>query len=97
VAHAAVSLATLRPGQRGRITQLEGDDAVAVRLLELGLLPGELVEVLGTAPFGDPLAVLIRGTRLAVRRCDAARIQILVSPSAAAAPAPAPAPEVTLA
>ena len=35
--------------------------------MELGLLPGEPIEVLGRAPFGDPIAVLIRGTRLAVR------------------------------
>jgi ferrous iron transport protein A len=78
----AVTLAQLSPGQRGRIVELQGDDAVAVRLFELGLLPGEIVEVLGLAPLGDPMAVVIRGTRLAVRRSDAARISVLVSTDA---------------
>ncbi|MCB1598373.1 MAG: ferrous iron transport protein A, partial [Gammaproteobacteria bacterium] len=46
------------------------------RLMELGLLPGEPVELIGRAPLGDPLAVLIRGTRVALRTRDARRIRI---------------------
>ena len=76
------SLDRLRPGDRGVIAELIGDDPVTVRLLEMGLLPGEPVEVLGVAPLGDPLAIRVRGTRLALRRIDAARVQ-LVSPPAA--------------
>lgn len=75
------TLAQLHTGDRGRIIGVRGDDAVSVRLLELGLLPGVEVEVLGVAPFGDPLAVALKGTRLAIRRRDAQRIELLHSPA----------------
>jgi ferrous iron transport protein A len=70
------SLDSLLPGQRGVIAALSGDDPVTVRLLEMGLLPGEEVELLGVAPLGDPLAILVRGARLAIRRRDASRVQL---------------------
>jgi len=70
------SLALLSPGQVGVIAEVIGDDPVTVRLLEMGLLPGEPVEVVGVAPLGDPLAIHVRGARLALRRCDAARVQL---------------------
>ena len=39
------SLDQLRPGQRGRIAALTGDDALVQRLMEMGLFEGEEVEV----------------------------------------------------
>ena len=44
-----------------------------VRLFELGMVPGTPVSVTRVAPLGDPLELLIVGTRLCVRREDAAR------------------------
>lgn len=70
------TLDTLRPGQRGKILQLGGEPALTVRLMEMGLLAGEPVELLGVAPLGDPISVLIRGSRLALRRRDAAAVKI---------------------
>jgi ferrous iron transport protein A len=70
------TLDTLTVGQRGTIVALDGADAPARRVLEMGLLPGEPVELIGRAPLGDPLAIFVRGSRLAVRRADARRIQI---------------------
>mgnify|MGYP000607288126 CR=1 FL=1 len=75
------SLDSLQQGQAATILQFEGDDAATRRLMELGLLPGEPVELIGRAPFGDPLAVLIRGTRIALRVRDARRVQISPLPS----------------
>jgi len=40
------SLDQLRPGRRGRIAVLSGDDALVQRLIEIGLLEGEEVESL---------------------------------------------------
>lgn len=78
------TLAQLRPGESGRVVAVGGDDAVSVRLLELGLLPGEALQVLGVAPLGDPLSISLRGTRLAIRRSDAARVQLANGHSSAA-------------
>ena len=70
------SLDQLRPGQRGRIETLAGSDALVQRLLEMGLLEGEEVEVLGFAPLGDPLEVRLGDYRLSLRRSEAARITV---------------------
>jgi ferrous iron transport protein A len=71
-----MTLDTLPTGLQARIVELTGDDPVTVRLGEMGLLLGEPIEVLGMAPLRDPMAILIRGSRLALRRRDAARIRV---------------------
>ena len=63
-------------GQRGRIVEVAGDDAISVRLMEMGLIDGEEIELLGFAPLGDPAEYLIRGYRLSLRNAEAARVQI---------------------
>lgn len=70
------SLDQLRPGQRGRITSLAGDDALAQRLMEMGLLEGEEVEVIRFAPLGDPIEIRVNGYMLSLRRSEASRLQI---------------------
>ena len=63
-------------GQRGRIIDVMGDDAVSVRLMEMGLTDGEEIELIGFAPLGDPIEYLIRGYRLSLRKAEAARVTI---------------------
>jgi len=63
-------------GQRGRILDVTGDDAISVRLMEMGLTDGEEVELIGFAPLGDPVEFRIRGYRLSLRIAEAARVTI---------------------
>jgi ferrous iron transport protein A len=70
------ALSELPVGAQGRVCSVGGDDELAMRLLEMGLTPGVLVAVVGTAPLGDPLELELRGYRLSVRRSEAARVQI---------------------
>ncbi len=70
------SLDQLKRGQRAIIEAVAGEDALVQRLLEMGLLEGEEVEVLGFAPFGDPMEILVRNYRLSLRRSEAARITV---------------------
>ena len=63
-------------GQRGRILDVTGDDAVAVRLMEMGLTDGAEIELIGFAPLGDPVEFLIRGYRLSLRKAEASRVMI---------------------
>lgn len=76
MAIALPSLETLAVGDSARVIDVSGDDAVAIRLLEMGLTPGVMVRVLGRAPFGDPLELSVRGYRLSIRRAEAARVTI---------------------
>lgn len=72
------TLDQLRPGQRGVIEQVRGSDALMQRLLEMGLLEGEPVELLTFAPLGDPLEIRVGDYRLSLRRSEAACIQVEV-------------------
>ena len=55
---------------------IHGDDAISVRLMEMGLLDGEQVKMVGSAPLGDPLEIEIRGYRLSLRTREAQRVEI---------------------
>lgn len=66
----------LQPGERGRILEVRGEDAITVRLMEMGLTDGEEIELIGRAPLGDPLEFSIRGYRLSLRGEEAQRISI---------------------
>ncbi|MFN0054187.1 MAG: ferrous iron transport protein A [Planctomycetales bacterium] len=70
------TLETLRVGESALIQEISGNDAVAVRLMEMGLIEGERIELLGAAPLGDPLEFLIRGYRLSLRGSEARRVVI---------------------
>jgi ferrous iron transport protein A len=70
------TLDALQQGDRAYIVDVSGDDAVAVRLMEMGLIEGEEIEHLGSAPLGDPVEFLVRGYRLSLRLAEARRVQV---------------------
>jgi ferrous iron transport protein A len=70
------SLDRLKAGTRAIIREIDGDDGVAVRLLEMGLTEGEEIEVVGFAPFGDPIEFRVRGYRISLRANEARRLQV---------------------
>lgn len=71
-----MTLAELAIGEKATILDVSGQRAYRRRLLELGLLPGTLVQVLRRAPFGDPLELSVRGTHLSIRTREAAHISV---------------------
>lgn len=71
-----MTLNDLAVGTRGRILDVTGDDAIAMRLMEMGLTEDEPIEFLGKAPLGDPLEFLIRGYRISLRQTEAVRVLI---------------------
>lgn len=78
-----MNLSQLAVGQEAQVEAVvshgEGD-AIALRLLDLGFVPGEAVRCIALAPFGgDPLLVQVGFTRFALRASEAARIRIAVA------------------
>ena len=71
-----LTLADIAPGQSATISEVTGDDSIAVRLMEMGLTEGETVRVVGRAPLGDPIELSIRGYKLSLRKLEAARVQV---------------------
>lgn len=71
-----MSLESIVVGGTATVADVHGDDAVALRLLEMGLTPGISVRLVGRAPLGDPLELELRGYRLSIRRAEANRITV---------------------
>ena len=69
-------LSELSIGRTARVVSVAGADGVGVRLLEMGLIPGVEIRMLGAAPLGDPLEFELRGYRLSLRRSEAARVEV---------------------
>jgi len=63
-------------GNSARVAQVDGDDGVSMRLMEMGLIDGVPVKVVGAAPFGGPREYLVRGFRLSLRSTEASRVAV---------------------
>lgn len=61
------TLAGLHVGQRGIVRFLQVQGIKRRRMLDLGLVPGTVVESLRRSPAGDPTAFNIRGAVIALR------------------------------
>jgi ferrous iron transport protein A len=54
----------------------ELDAHIPVKLMEIGCLPGNEVELIQIAPLNDPLYFLVDGSRIAIRREMAQYVKI---------------------
>jgi ferrous iron transport protein A len=66
---------SLKKGEKAIIKDFD-IEAIPLKLLEMGCLPGNVVEVLQIAPFGDPLYLNINGSHLAIRIETAKHIEV---------------------
>lgn len=71
-----MTLANLEIGSEARVTKINGNNAVTKRLMEMGVVPGVSVKIVKSAPFGDPIQILVRGYNLAMRRSEADVIEV---------------------
>jgi ferrous iron transport protein A len=60
------TIAHLQKGQKAIIKDFD-IDLVPLKLIEMGCLPGNLVELLAVAPLGDPLFLSVNESHLAIR------------------------------
>lgn len=70
------TLAELASGEKGKVSTVSDEGAISRRLMEMGIVPGEIIRVVKTAPFGDPMEIRVRGYHLAVRKNEAQMIEI---------------------
>ena len=69
------TIATLKRGEKGIIQDFD-IDAIPLKLIEMGCLPGNEVELVQHAPFKDPLYINIDGSYVAIREETAVQISI---------------------
>jgi ferrous iron transport protein A len=82
------SLAAMKKGARGTVAEVTDDaqslgdethSTISRRLLELGFVPGEVLEVVAAVwPGGDPIAVRLGNTTFALRRREAQSVLVTV-------------------
>lgn len=72
------TLAALKKGQRATITAFDVD-AIPLKLIEMGCLPGNVVEMIQTAPLGDPIYINVNDSHLAIRKETAAEIFVEIN------------------
>jgi ferrous iron transport protein A len=73
-----MNLSQIKFGEVATITKVRGD-LLALKLFEMGVLPGEEVALENVAPFGDPIAVRVGEYKLCLRLQDAAHIEIKIN------------------
>lgn len=63
-------------GTSVRVVAVDGGDAIARRLDDLGLRAGVTVEVLRRAPLGDPTVFELHGYQLCLRQSESGRVRV---------------------
>lgn len=69
------TVADLKRGQKGIIKEFR-EDILPIKLLELGCLPGNEIELVQVAPLGDPIYINVNGSHIAIRRSVALLIEL---------------------
>ena len=70
------TLADIAIGDRVRVEVVGGQGALRQHFLDMGIIPGTVMELVKFAPMGDPMEFLIHGYELTLRKEDASRISI---------------------
>ncbi len=70
------TLNDLEIGEKAIIIRVRGRDEIHRRMLDMGIVPGTVIEVERVAPLGDPLEVRVRGYHLSLRREEAKKILV---------------------
>ena len=69
------SIADLKKGEKAIIKDVS-DNNIPLKLLEMGCLPGNEVEIIQLAPLLGPIYININGSHLAIRK-ETARLVII--------------------
>lgn len=70
------ALNDLNTGCKALIRRHHGCGAVRQRLLDLGFVPGSLVDVIRSAPLKDPIQLKVGNDHISIRREEAAQIEV---------------------
>jgi len=73
-----MTLARLKPGVSGKITAIGAIGPLRRRLMDMGVLVGEVVKVIKVAPLGDPIEITVKSYQLSLRKQEAEEIAVEV-------------------
>ena len=70
-----MKLSELVVGQQATIIDYDKSD-ISIKLMEMGLIPGEIIHIEKFAPLGDPISVSVAGYSLSLRLNEAENINV---------------------
>ena len=70
-------LSEMGPGEKGAVTRITGG-GVNRRIMDMGIVRGTDIEVIRSAPLGDPVEFLLKGYNLTLRRDEAKNVYVEV-------------------
>ena len=70
-----MTLDFLKKSQKGTIVSVN-EEKVPLKLIEMGCLPGNIVEVLQIAPLWDPIYIKVHDSFLSIRKDLAKEIEV---------------------
>ncbi len=70
-----MKLSDLVVGQQATIIDFSKDE-ISIKLMEMGLIPGEIVYIEKFAPLGDPISIAVAGYSLSLRLNEAENITV---------------------
>lgn len=71
------TVAQLKIGQKGIISDINIEE-IPLKLLEMGCLPGNTIELIQVAPFGCPMYFNVNDSHVAIRTETAREINVTV-------------------
>lgn len=71
---ATIALSEAQTGSLIYLTRIEVEGVLRRRLLDLGFVPHNIVEVLQKSPLGDPVAFRVNNTTIALRKEESSLI-----------------------
>jgi DtxR family Mn-dependent transcriptional regulator len=74
-----VALTSLQEGRKGVVAFIRGGKRAVRRLIDMGLTPRTEIELTKSAPFGGPIEISVRGSKLAIGRGIAGKIFVEAS------------------
>ena len=71
-----MKLKDLKREDKAKIVSIEGDLVFKKKILDMGLTKGTVIQVIKTAPLGDPVDIKVRGYQLSIWKRDGERIEV---------------------
>lgn len=63
-------LSEIEVHKKVKIVGLKSTGKYRIRQMEMGLIPGTIVEIVKVSPFNDPLTISLRGYQLTMRKSE---------------------------
>jgi len=67
-------LDSLEQGEKAMVLRVTGGGHIRKRLMDMGMTPGSVVEMVRCAPLGDPIVFKLKGYLLTMRKTEAKRV-----------------------